>query len=434
MGTPDSSPAPTPYLRLLSWNMGCGGPGPRANWQNVRDEAGVDIALLQEAPEPFGHDDLDVVPRLGSFWMLGGRSRARTCIARLSDRVRVEEIPARPLGSAGTNELAVSYPGSLTAAVVTVLESDEQFVVVSAYAPWESPLGWTHPIYSDASMHRLLSDLSPLLCTPRKPVILAGDFNSVLDSRDDSAGADWTGRNASVFRRLGELGLSLAGPQAPLGRQATPRPPDLPEGTKNVPTFRTTAGNVVNQLDYAYVTRELHGRVEVAARNEEHDWGPSDHCRLTLEVTAPKEKIWTEATFAKEMGARRGPRGAEIVERMLQWAREHKLRTAFADGDDGQMWLQLDGGPADRQFTFSVRTKGDVVIQFQWMTAPFHTPEARERLRTRLNGIAGISIETDRLGGRPSVPLDALADPPALEAFLDAFGDLVTRTREAARE
>lgn len=41
-----------PAIRLLCWNMGAGGPGPRAGWDDVRNEADIDAAMLQEAPNP----------------------------------------------------------------------------------------------------------------------------------------------------------------------------------------------------------------------------------------------------------------------------------------------------------------------------------------------------------------------------------------------
>ena len=54
----------------------------------------------------------------------------------------------------------------------------------------------------------------------------------------------------------------------------------------------TTAGHeeradlltTVNQLDYAFASRGFHEKVSVLAMNEIEEWGPSDHCRLMIEV------------------------------------------------------------------------------------------------------------------------------------------------------
>ena len=39
-----------------------------------------------------------------------------------------------------------------------------------------------------------------------------------------------------------------------------------------------------NQLDYVFASRGFHERVRVRALNAPRDWGPSDHCRLVIEV------------------------------------------------------------------------------------------------------------------------------------------------------
>ena len=101
-----------------------------------------------------------------------------------------------------------------------MVETGEELIVVSIYAQAENPVPYRRDIYHDASMHRLLSDLSPLLSYRRLPVVVAGDFNSVLGWKLDEPGADWTARNTGVFERLSALGLHLAGPQAPNGEQA----------------------------------------------------------------------------------------------------------------------------------------------------------------------------------------------------------------------
>ena len=98
------------------------------------------------------------------------------------------------------------------------------------------------------------------------------------------------------------------------------------------------------------------------------------------------------------------------------------------------MWAQVDGGPAGLQWTFSIRTRGDVVVQFQYMTEPFDTVEAREELRRRINdAVPGVTIPPDRLNGRPSIALQHLIDDATRTALLATFSGLVERTRTAER-
>ena len=67
---------------------------------------------------------------------------------------------------------------------------------------------------------------------------------------------------------------------------AASAPPDVPSATKNVPTYHAKGGPAaaVNQLDYAFASRGFHQRVSVRAMNDVEEWGPSDHCRLVMEV------------------------------------------------------------------------------------------------------------------------------------------------------
>lgn len=38
------------------------------------------------------------------------------------------------------------------------------------------------------------------------------------------------------------------------------------------------------QLDYVFATENIADRVTVRALNEPDEWGPSDHCRLVIEL------------------------------------------------------------------------------------------------------------------------------------------------------
>ena len=93
-------------------------------------------------------------------------------------------------------------------------------------------------------------------------------------------------RERTVWGRMEVLGLEFLGPQAPHGRSAESAPDDVPRDTKNVPTFYRSGGPeaAVNQLDYAFASRGFHNSVSVRAMNDAAEWGPSDHCRLMIEV------------------------------------------------------------------------------------------------------------------------------------------------------
>ena len=144
--------------------------------------------------------------------------------------------------------------------------------------------GW---IYADGSVHRLISDLSVLVGRQRGHRILAaGDLN-ILYGYGEGGSAYWAARYETVFRRMKAVGLTFVGPQAPDGRRADPWPDELPGDSDNVPTFHTThqsPATATRQLDFVVASGDLAGEVRVRARNAPDDWGPSDHCRVEIEV------------------------------------------------------------------------------------------------------------------------------------------------------
>jgi hypothetical protein len=247
--------------------------------------------------------------------------------------------------SAGPRELGVSRPGTLTVATMKIVATGETILLASVYGQWESPISGGGGIFADASMHRILSALSPLLSWPELPLILAGDFNCVLGLDEGRYGAKWAERNAGVFGRLEDMGRKLVGPQHPNGSQAAAPPAALPKDSRNVPTFVTNRGNRVNQLDYCYVSRELADRVSVRALNSVDEWGPSDHCRIAIELAPPKERLWTEQSFLAEVSTTQGSDVARVASELFAWARGHSLRLEFGKGEEGQCWAQLDAGP-----------------------------------------------------------------------------------------
>ena len=95
-------------------------------------------------------------------------------VVKLSDRVEVEWFKQiGPVWESEPDEIPVSGIGTITAARVTPKDgSIEPFIAVSMYGRWLGP----HPsavgdwIYSDASAHRIISDLSDVHRLLRPPV------------------------------------------------------------------------------------------------------------------------------------------------------------------------------------------------------------------------------------------------------------------------
>ena len=80
-----------------------------------------------------------------------------------------------------------------------------------------------------------------------------------------------------------------AGPQAPSGRQPTSR--DGRE-SRDVLTFYTPREGkpekATQQLDFVFATPNIANRISVRALNEVEEWGPSDHCRILVELPSSR--------------------------------------------------------------------------------------------------------------------------------------------------
>ena len=106
---------------------------------------------------------------------------------------------------------------------------------MSIYASWEKShgIGKSNFIFADASVHRLVSDLS--VFAGKKfglDLLVAGDLN-ILHGYGEHGDAYWSGRYETVFTRITALGLKFVGPQAPNGRRAEPWPAELPRTSNN---------------------------------------------------------------------------------------------------------------------------------------------------------------------------------------------------------
>ena len=303
-------------VKIVCWNiaMRCASPGsPWEELERMRDHEGADVALLQEVG-PGAAAQMDGA--------LGGSDRhwdwdkcdRWPAVAKLSGNVKVRWF--RPVSSMvreeKKNQIAISDPPTLAAACVTPLSegkpSGEPFIVVSMYARSYRP----HPIarnapnqepakgvireYADASAHRIISDFSGFIAHTNPAnhrIIAAGDLNTIYEAREESR---WETpvRAQTIFDRMNAIGMEFVGPRAGDGSKKADSPTDdVRPSTCNVPTYLShqQMGNMRengilsgNQLDYVFASRGFDESVRVHAMNGPKEWGPSDHCRIVIEV------------------------------------------------------------------------------------------------------------------------------------------------------
>ena len=251
----------------------------------------ADLALLQEAgsvnavPKSI-HIDPNYPPETTAYdrWPV---------VAKLSDRLSVEWLtpispPSYP--DVGGGEAVISDPS--TVALARILPpAGEPFLVASLYARWIRPRPETNSSwgvgYQDASIHRAISDLSAFIGSknPAKHrILLAGDFNTIWDVDDPSLSLPE--REDTIRDRLYALGFEFLGP-----KQTLPRPTSSPMplgDSQNAPTYytsRQTPATANRQLDYVFASRGFHNQISVTVLNSPDEWGPSDHCRILIEVS-----------------------------------------------------------------------------------------------------------------------------------------------------
>ena len=284
-------------IKVVCWNIAT----MHDPWRELV-EMDADVALLQEARRP--PDDVaakvDTGPEAhwdshvwNSRWWEGRFENLYDrwpMVVKLSDRVEVEWFKqVSPIGEPDGNEIAVSGIGTIAVARVKP-EGAVPFIAVSMYARWIGPHSSTKTSwsvgYSDGSAHRIISDLSAFIGSTdpgTHRILAAGDLNMSFRSTDEL-----DQRAQTVLDRFQALGLDYMGPQHPAGRRADPIPAHLNEESLDVPTYyhkpsNTPAGAYV-QLDHVFASRGFHEEIQTKALNEVADWGPSDHCRIAIDV------------------------------------------------------------------------------------------------------------------------------------------------------
>lgn len=256
-------------LTAVSWNLN----GLTDPWEHLPD--GVDVGLFQETKKAKAQIEILNGPGPAAVDWTNGHLQIEPVV--------LLEIPH---AAAERGQHPTSYPGTIDVALVTDPADGSQLYVVSAYAKWES-IGpaW---ITSDASAHRLISDLSALVTTEKHkiPILVAGDWNMF---RGHGETPYWKSRYDTVFDRMSALGFDFVGPSHPDGGIAIHEPPanamtPPPTATPTYHTTRETPATAWRQLDFVFATRWIADGVTTRAINSSDLWGPSDHCRVVIEV------------------------------------------------------------------------------------------------------------------------------------------------------
>jgi len=272
-------------MRLLSWNI-----NQRAEaWEALPALAAkldVRAALLQEARRPVDRDGsplsalaigaiVEVHPTIDREWRTetppDWTRPYRSAIVTFTHDLDIAPIEEKPLHQAPSDALLpTSHPGQFAVAQLAS-PGEAPVLVVSLYGLWQQVRPGN---YAVPSLHRAISDLTPLLFNNER-VVIAGDLN--IWHGYDKLWAKWF---YTVFQRFAAYGLDLAGPFAPNG----PAPlPDCPCGLsetdcRHVATFQRR-GKSRWQNDFVFTKG-----VEVVSCRAENFNDNSDHAPLVVEI------------------------------------------------------------------------------------------------------------------------------------------------------
>ena len=434
MSAADRENRPTPVERSFSigtWNMDHWKRTLQQRqdaWGYLQTESNADVMLLQESVAPS-----DIPRNRFVYREIAGRRPWGSSVVAFACDLETDEIDA--VGTRyGTTRFSMlgSLPGSVIVARIHVPEIGP-ITCVSVYGAIED-------LYAQTTMFRVIADLIPLFDSDDgRRVILGGDFNVTTAASPDTLELP---RYRALFCAIESLGL------VNLATTAEDRPDPMPGcrcGACDCRHVRTYGGT---QLDWLYATKELARRCTRLRVDHSVMNTLSDHAPLIAEFRVPPldgSLVVDPDSFVEELCACADPECAQIAKELIKWAgRKHAelqgsgRRAAYfnrmptRNTDPPELWFQLDRLPlADGkgllQWTFSLKADGRVVVQFQYMAAPFDTMNAREDLWSDLCRIDGVTLDK-RLNGRPSFSLRILAQSDRREQFQRVFSNMIDKT------
>lgn len=268
------------WFKVVVWNMDF----KRAskNWQKLKgaSELACDVALLNEATPPPANIGIRVASdklTVGRDDTVHGGKKTRRWAAMVASPFALappQDVWALPSEYKDRrSKLTASRPGSWSAAVVS-LPDGEPVTAISLYGLLDER--------SDASVHRSLSDLTPLLEDKRynRYLLLGGDLNTLCTA---PAGTARLARDQGVLDRI-TRGFGLVDLLRESLRLHEPRRGRLKGCTCSLGnaclhtrTYRMSGSRAPHQDDYLFASPALaHRLIRCTALPFTIDW-PSDH-------------------------------------------------------------------------------------------------------------------------------------------------------------
>jgi len=427
----EDAEAETRRLRIATWNMDHWKRNVQQRqdgWTKLRDREIADVALLQECVPPS-----DIHKTHHAYREIGGSRSWGSAVVSFDPSIEVDEIgTVRSRYSPTKFSMLGTYPGSI---IVTRLNLADvgSITCVSVYGLIN--------VYSQTTMLRIVADLIPLFDSPDgQRVILGGDLN--VTTANNPQHPEFP-RYKAILQAVESLGLENV---ALTAEKKAPSIENCLCGQADCFHLKTYGNFPGTQFDWLYATPELARRCRMIEVLRDSPFDElSDHSPVVAEFDVPigvPNRMWEPESIVEEMGIRHGEKVQKVLDELIAWvytkhgklSRTYKSvslnRLPTSTGDEPIIWVQLDLKYPDRiQYTFSVNSRGELVIQFQYMIAPYDTDDAKEKMWAKINKIPNIEIPK-KLDGRPSFPLASLAAPAAFEQFIAIFDEFIDHTIE----
>jgi hypothetical protein len=136
---------------------------------------------------------------------------------------------------------------------------------------------------------------------------------------------------------------------------------------------------------------------------------------------------WDEQSFMTAVDERSGPRQGALFSTILRWCKEHDLALRGGKGAQYPSLRAIVHRTDSEHVLFSLWTSesggAGIEIGFEYLKGhePFADESRRQEMIDRLNAIPDVQILAERIGGRPSIPLEPLYQESALQQFLSVM-------------
>ncbi|REK08472.1 MAG: hypothetical protein DWQ37_20235, partial [Planctomycetota bacterium] len=108
--------------------------------------------------------------------------------------------------------------------------------------------------------------------------------------------------------------------------------------------------------------------------------GQTETARQKKSPSAVRQSV-AEEVFLQQFEAQRPPAELKVARKLIAWATEHGLRTAYREGQRGTAFIPVVAGASREHYPFSLRTNGKIHVQLRWLKTapPFNDQSKREQ-------------------------------------------------------